>query len=128
MEAHTTSFSILAWEEDRTSQTTPRVTPAHVTFALPGFDGEVKAEYLMTYLPNGDAKFIFTDTVKVANLQGKKGGFFTQGTGTFSATTHSVEGNFAVVDGTGTEALANVKGGGKFTSSPDSVYEFRLAT
>ena len=127
MELHTTSFNILAWDEDRTSQKTPRVTPAHVTFALPEMEGEVKAEYLMTYLPNGDAQFIFTDTVTAKNLNGKSGSFITQGKGTFKAASHSVEGFFTVVDGTGTSALASVSGEGKFASSPNSVYEFRLA-
>ena len=52
--------------------------------------GIVKAEYLMTHLPSGDANFIFTDFVKVEKLHGKTGSFITQGKGEFEAKSHSV--------------------------------------
>ena len=122
----TTSFNIVAWQEDRSDQTTPRVTPAHVAFALPEVQGDVKAEYLMTYLPTGDAKFVFTDFVTVKNLNGKRGTFITQGKGTFSARTHSVEGSFILVNGAGTENFEHVGGEGRFTSAPKTQYEFTL--
>lgn len=39
MDAITSSFKIPGWDEDRTSQDTPRVTPAHVSFVLPELNG-----------------------------------------------------------------------------------------
>lgn len=117
---------MLAWDEDRSSQTLPRVTPAHVSFGLPGLDGSVKAEYLMTYLPEGNASFIFTDTIVAKDILGKSGSFITQGKGTFDAKTYSVEGKFDVIEGTGTDELSKIKGNGSFRSSPVSEYVFDL--
>ena len=123
----TTPFKVTGWEEDRTSQDTPRVTPAHVTFALPELGGAVKAEYLMTYVPGGDAHFIFTDVVEVDRLQGKQGSFITQGTGIFHSKTHSVSGAFEVVSGTGTGGFEGVHGNGSFKTCPESEYKFSLS-
>ena len=127
MDTIKSSFKISGWDEDRTSQDTPRVTPAHVSFVLTELDGQVKAEYLMTYLPSGDATFIFTDAVSVLNLHGKKGSFITQGKGSFDSKSHSVQGSFEIVKGTGTGDLSQVQGTGSFGSSPKSEYTFSLS-
>ena len=120
------SFTISSWQEDRTNQATPRVTPAHVTFTLPEVGGKITAEYLMTYLPGGNAKFIFTDTIIVENLEGKQGSFVTQGQGNFNASTHSVEATFEIVHGSGTNLLQNIKGKGSMQSAPSSLYAFEV--
>lgn len=103
------------------------MTPAHVTFELPEVAGTVAAEYLMTYLPGGNASFIFTDFVKVDKLDGKQGSFITQGSGSFESKSHSVSGRFTVVSGTGTGDFSGVEGTGKFGSSPKSEYTFELS-
>lgn len=103
------------------------MTPAHVVFDLPDVAGKVKAEYLMTYLPGGDASFIFTDFVKLEKLDGKQGSFVTQGSGSFESKSHSVSGSFTVVSGTGTGDFSGVEGTGKFGSSPKSQYTFELS-
>ena len=123
----TTPFSSLHWDEDRTSTNSPRVTPAHVLFDLPDLAGIVEAEYLMTYLPSGDASFIFTDFVKVEKLHGRKGSFITQGKGEFEAKSHSVSGSFTVVSGTGAGDFTGVEGTGKFGTSPKSENVFELS-
>ncbi|MCJ1242524.1 hypothetical protein MMC14_010532, partial [Varicellaria rhodocarpa] len=119
-----TPFNVAGWDEDRTKQDTPRVTPAHVKFVLPDLDGTVEAEYLMTYLPGGNATFIFTDYIAVRKLHGKQGSFITQGKGSFDSKTHSVSGTFEIVHGTGTEGLTSISGTGSFGTSPKSEYKF----
>ena len=103
------------------------MAPAHVNFDLPDVAGKVAAEYLMTYLPGGDASFIFTDHVKVDRLNGKQGSFITQGNGRFESKSHSVSGCFTIVSGTGTGDFSGVEGTGKFGSSPKSQYTFELS-
>ena len=72
-----------------------------MVFDLPELNGKVNAECLMTYLPGGDASFVFTDFVRIEELYGKKGSV-TQGKGEFESRSHSVSGSFTVVSGTGT--------------------------
>ncbi|KDQ57268.1 hypothetical protein JAAARDRAFT_35898 [Jaapia argillacea MUCL 33604] len=106
------------WEEDRSATTTPRVTPAHVTFNLPDVSGTSTVDYQMTYLPDGNASFIYTETVVVANFDGKKGSFITQGKGTWNGKEHKAEGTFEIVEGSGTDELKGIKGTGVQESSP----------
>ncbi|MCJ1483141.1 hypothetical protein MMC06_003307 [Schaereria dolodes] len=111
-------LTISKWDEDRSNQSTPRVTPAHVSFKLTELDGSIESDYLMTYLEGGHANFIFTETVTAANFDGKKGSFIAQGNGKFDASNYTVMGNFTIVEGTGTGDLKNAQGSGEFASAP----------
>ena len=116
-----------SWNEDRSQTVTPRVTPAEVVLAFSPLantsSGEEKASqtdattatsYQMTYLPGGNASFIFTETITAKDFLGKQGSFITQGKGTFEAKTYVVKGEFTVVDDTGTAGLEGIKGSGSF--------------
>ena len=111
-------LAVEKWDEDRTNQTTPRVTPAHIAYTIAELAGVIESEYLMTYTDGGNASFIFTDTVKVGAFAGKKGSFITQGTGSFDKSSFTVTGSFDIVHCTGTDELQGVKGRGSFKSAP----------
>lgn len=81
----------------------------------------------MTYLPSGDATFVFTDAVSLLNLRGMNGSFITQGKGSFDSKSHSVQGSFQVVKETGTGDLSGIQGTGSFGSSLKSEYKFSLS-
>ena len=82
----------------------------------------------MTYVPNGNAEFIFTETVEAKDFQGKMGSFVTQGKGSFDSSSHSVVGSFEIVKGSGTAGLENASGRGSFgpaeKGSSQIKYEF----
>ena len=111
-------LEIEKWDEDRTIQTTPRVTPAHIAYKIPDLKGSIKSEYIMTYIEGGNASFVFTDIVRADDFAGRKGSFVTQGKGTFDAKSFTVMGDFNIVEGTGTEAMEGAKGSGSFRSAP----------
>jgi hypothetical protein len=118
--ANMTSLTVLVshvtWDEDRSITTTPRVTSAHVSFSAPDIDATIRTEYLMTYLPNGNAEFVFTDIVEAKNFLGHKGSFITQGKGTFDGHAFTVKATFDIVEGSGTGGLEQIKGRGKISS------------
>lgn len=126
-----------SWNEDRSQTTTPRVTPAEVVLTFspdPKSDSQVEGStstsYQMTYLPNGNACFVFTETVNAKGFLGKEGTFVTQGTGTFEAKTYVVKGEFKVVQGSGTGGLEGISGSGSFgppeAGSTKLKYEFNV--
>jgi hypothetical protein len=118
------------WDEDRSITAIPRVTPAHVSFSAPEIDATIQTEYLMTYLPNGNAEFIFTETVEAQNFHGHKGSFISQGKGTFDGKAFTVKATFDIVEGSGTGGLEGVKGKGRYETpkeDPQKVtYEFEV--
>lgn len=116
-----------SWNEDRSQTATPRVTTADVILAFSPLakdpagdekasqtDATTATSYQLTYLPGGNASFVFTETITAKDFLGKQGSFITQGKGTFEAKTYVVKGEFTVVDGTGTAGLEGVKGTGSF--------------
>jgi len=128
MPSVTALVSHTKWDEDRSITTTPRVTPAHVSFSAPDIDATIQTEYLMIYLPNGNAEFIFTDTVEAKDFQGHNGSFITQGKGTFDGKTFTVKATFDIVEGSGTGSLERITGKGKIDTAKEDphkvAYEF----
>lgn len=128
MSTVTALVSHTKWDEDRSITTTPRVTPAHVTFSAPDIDATIQTEYLMTYLPNGNAEFVFTDTVETKNFKGHEGSFITQGKGNFDGKAFTVRGTFDIVEGSGTGALEGIHGKGTYGTAKEDphkvTYEF----
>lgn len=118
------------WDEDRSITTTPRVTPAHVSFSAPDIDATIQTEYLMTYLPNGDAVFIFTETISAKKFHGREGSFIAQGQGSFDGKAFTVKATFDIVEGSGTGGLEGVKGKGNYETPKDDphkvAYEFEV--
>jgi len=82
----------------------------------------------MIYLPNGNAEFIFTDTVEAKDFQGHNGSFITQGKGTFDGKTFTVKATFDIVEGSGTGSLERITGKGKIDTAKEDphkvAYEF----
>ena len=130
MSTITALVSHTKWDEDRSITTTPRVTPAHVTFSAPDIDATIQTEYLMTYLPNGNAEFIFTETVEAKNFKGHQGSFITQGKGTFDGKAFTVKAAFDIVEGSGTGGLERITGKGKIDTAKEDphkvTYEFMV--
>jgi hypothetical protein len=124
----TALISTEKWDEDRSITTTPRVTPAHALFTAPKIDATIQTEFLMTYLPDGNAEFIFTDVVNTKNFQGRRGSFIAHGKGTFVAKTFTIKATFDIVEGSGTGELSEISGKGKIATAiedPEKVtYEF----
>jgi hypothetical protein len=118
------------WDEDRSLTATPRVTPAHVSFSAPDIDATIQTEFLMTYLPNGNAEFVFTDTIEAKNFKGHEGSFITQGKGTFDGKVFTVKGTFDIVEGSGTGGLEGIRGKGSYASAKEDAhkmaYEFEV--
>ena len=125
-----------SWNEDRTKTNVPRVTPAEVSLALSPppnasskyestLDATTTSSYQMTYLPNGNASFVFTEIIIAKDFLGKEGSFITQGKGTFTAATFAVEGTFEIVKETGTGALKGVEGKGSFGPAGDGSHNLR---
>lgn len=116
------------WDEDRSLTTTPRVTPAHVSFTAPDIDAAIQTEFLMIYLPNGNAEFIFTDTIEAKNLNGHEGSFITHGKGTYDGKAFTVNGAFDIVEGSGTGGLEGIRGKGSYGTAKEDphkvTYEF----
>jgi hypothetical protein len=130
MSTITALVSHTKWDEDRSITTTPRVTLAHVTFIAPDIDAIIQTEYLMTYLPNGNAEFIFTETVEAKNFKGHQGSFITQGKGTFDGKAFTVKATFDIVEGSGTGGLERCTGNGKIDTAKEDphkvTYEFMV--
>jgi hypothetical protein len=128
MSSITALVSHTKWDEDRSIITTPRVTPAHVSFSAPDIDATIQTEYLMTYLPNGNAEFVFTDIIEAKNFKGHGGSFITQGKGTFNGSSFTVQATFDIVEGSGTGGLEAVRGKGSYVTANEDphkvTYEF----
>lgn len=123
---YTSSATVVSWDEDRSATQTPRLTPATVKMSLPDIKGSMTSYYAMAYLPTqsadetpGNARFTFSSIVEAEDLGGRAGSFIAQGTGSFDAGRHAVEGEFVVVPGSATAGLAewvrkDRGGGGRF--------------
>lgn len=82
----------------------------------------------MTYLPNGNAEFIFTETIEAKNFHGREGSFISHGKGTFDGKAFTVKATFDIVEGSGTGGLERVQGKGKYETAKEDphkvAYEF----
>ena len=126
-----------SWNEDRSQTTIPRVTPAEVVLTFsstsdgPPVEATTSTSYQMAYIPEGNASFVFTETVKANSFLGKEGTFIVQGKGTFTAKTYVVKGEFEVVRGSGTGGLEGINGKGSFgppeAGSTKLLYKFDVA-
>jgi Protein of unknown function (DUF3224) len=124
-----TKTDIEKWDEDRSLKDVPRVTPATVAFNLPEIEGKATTNYLFTYTPDGNASFVYTETITVENFHAdkKKGSFITQGKGVYDSTAHAATGTFEIVEGTGTGDLKGIKGKGTLVGTPTHGYHFEVS-
>lgn len=125
MPSVTALVSHTKWDEDRSITKTPRVTPAHVSFTAPDIDATIQTEFLMMYLPNGNAEFIFADIIEAKNFLGHAGSFITQGKGTFDGSAFTVSATFDIIEGTGTGGLEGIRGKGSYETPKEDSHKVK---
>ena len=105
-------FTITGWDEKPVgdAQQLPKMTRASVTKTFSGdIEGDGHVEYVMTYRPDGSAAFVGLERI-VATIAGRTGSFALQRTGVFE--NGQAKESFAIVEGSGTGALAGLRGEG----------------
>jgi hypothetical protein len=105
-------FAIQSWDEKpcREGDNMPKLTRARVTKTFTGdLEGEGWVEYVMMYRSNGSATFVGLEQI-VGSIGGKIGSFVLQRTGEFE--NGQAKEAYAVVPGSGTGELRNLKGEG----------------
>ena len=86
------------------------MTRTSVTKTFSGdIEGDGHVEYVMTYRPDGSAAFVGLERI-VATIAGRTGSFALQRTGVFE--NGQAKESFAIVEGSGTGALAGLRGEG----------------
>ena len=106
-------FTITGWDEKPVgdAQQLPKMTRTSVTKTFSGdIEGDGHVEYVMTYRPEGSAAFVGLERI-VATIAGRAGSFALQRTGVFE--NGQAKESFAIVEGSGTGALAGLRGEGR---------------
>ena len=120
------TFEVKSWDEHTLSDVDGRakITRASVQFAYHGdLEGEGSVAYLMTYGENGSAAVIAMERV-TGSLAGRTGTFVLQHQGSYADGT--ARGAFIIVDGSGTGALAGVRGSGLTVAQHEGPMTFEL--
>jgi len=111
------SFQITGWDEKTYQEIggAAKLSNAKVTQSYSGdIEGTSSVEYLMSYTTQGTANFVGIERVSGA-VAGKTGTFVIQHVGSFSeGKAHS---SWSIVEGSGTEGLASLRGEGSFVAS-----------
>jgi Protein of unknown function (DUF3224) len=120
------TFTVSAWEENTYAELEGKgkLTKATVTF---DFTGDLTAQgtwdAVMCYRPDGTA--VFTGFQRMSGqVSGRSGTFVARADGTFSGGEARTE--WEVVDGSGTGALARIRGSGSAVSSSSPGGTFSL--
>ena|SRR5690242_13545371 len=112
-----TRLEIKNWDEKPTRELADghKVNRADITFGGTG-DGlsSGTADGLMYYRPDGTGSYLMVMHL-VGTLDGREGSFVLSGDGTFDGTT--ARSRLAVVEGSGTGALAGIRGGAESVST-----------
>ena len=112
MKSANARFAITKWDEKPYSEgrDLPKLTRASVTKTFTGdVEGEGQVEYLMMYRSDGSASFVGLERV-VGRVGGKTGTFVLQRTGVFES--GQAKESYAVIPGSGTEELRDLRGEG----------------
>ena len=120
------SFELRGWEEasyeDRGDGA--RLARAHVTQAFSGdVAGDGVAEWLLSYRPDGTAHFVGLQHI-TGEVAGRRGSVVLETTGEFDG--QLARWDASVVAGSGTEALAGLRGRGSFEAPHGSRATFTL--
>ena len=119
----TATFSLKNWDEKPYDQIDggPKLTRASILYAFEGeLAGEGRLEYLMTYLPDSSAQFVGYQRF-VGRVGNREGSFVFQHAGRFADGVATD--TWRVVDGSGTEALAGIRGQIEFAAAHQERYE-----
>ena len=122
----TGTFQVASWQEDEYAalEGGGKLTRASVTQAFSGdIEGDASVEWLMCYRPDGTADY--TGLARVSGRLGDRAGdFVLQTAGTFDG--GEARGDWTVVPGSGTGALANLRGTGRFEAPHGPTASFVL--
>src|SRR4051812_40724107 len=119
----TSAFTLKHWDEKPYDESdgAPRLTRASVLYAFEGeLAGEGRLEYLMTYLPDATAMFVGYQRF-VGRLGTREGTFIFRHGGRFANGVASD--TWTVVEGSGTGALAGIRGQVEFSAAHQDAYE-----
>ena len=119
----TSTFALKRWEEKPYDEAdgAPKLTRASVLYAFEGeVSGEGRLEYLMTYLPDASAVFVGYQRF-VGRVGDRDGSFIFQHGGRFADGVASD--TWTVVAGSGTEALAGIRGQVEFAAAHQDRYD-----
>jgi len=120
------TFEIKNWDE-KTYQELERggkLTEAKVTQKFTGdIQGEGSVVWLMAYNDPNTATFVGIQRV-VGSIGGKKGSFLIETTGFFDGKT--AQGDWSLIDGSGTDELAGISGEGSFGAPHGSTAEYQI--
>jgi Protein of unknown function (DUF3224) len=115
--AHATGkFKVESWDEETYTEIDAggKLTRASVKQAFSGgIAGEGAVEWLMCYRPDKTADFVGLQRV-VGQLGDRSGTFVLQTTGSFDG--KEAKGEWSVLAGSGTDALAGLRGSGGFSA------------
>jgi hypothetical protein len=127
MSTHASStFTVKSWDEETSSEVDGRlkITHARVTFGYSGdLEGEGAMQYLMLYREDASAAVIGLERIS-GTLCGKHGSFVLQHHGGYADGTAS--GEFEVVEGSASGALAGLRGHGSAVARKDGTTAFSI--
>jgi len=122
----TGEFEVTSWKEDTYQELDSggKLTRASVGGALTGdLAGRTSIEWLMCYQKSGSARYVGLQHVE-GSLNGRRGTFMIESIGDFDG--GKATGTWSVVPGSGTEALAGLRGSGRFEAPLGSKASFTL--
>ncbi len=110
------TFQITGWDEKTYQEIegSAKLSNAKVTQSYSGtIEGTSSIEYLMCYSVHGTATFVGLERI-AGTVDGKTGTFVLQHVGSFSE--GKARSSWSVVPGSGTSALANLRGKGSYVA------------
>jgi hypothetical protein len=119
----TSAFALKRWEEKAYDEAdgAPKLTRASVLYTFDGeLSGEGRLEYLMAYLPDESALFLGYQRF-VGRVGTREGSFIFRHGGRFANGIASD--TWTVVEGSGTGALAGIRGQVEFSAAQQDSYE-----
>jgi len=119
-------FEITGWDENpyETNDDGSKLTRAEVTQAFHGgIDGEGAVQWLMAYRPDGTAHFVGLQRIS-GTMGDRRGSFLVETTGEFDGTIAT--GAWSIIDGSGTDGLAGIRGTGTFGAPHGSEATYTL--
>src|SRR5215218_9707203 len=122
----TSTFSLKRWDEKPYDESdgAPKLSRASVLYAFEGeLSGEGRLEYLMAYLPDATARFVGYQRF-VGRVGAHEGTFIFRHGGRFADGIASD--TWTVVEGSGTGALAGIRGQVEFSAAHQDAYEIIL--
>jgi hypothetical protein len=119
------SFEVTSWDEETYEERgSAKLTRAQVGQRFQGdVAGDGAAQWLMSYRPDGTARFVGLQRV-TGEIGGRKGSFVLETIGDFDGSV--AKWDASVVEGSGADGLEGLTGGGSFEAPMGSTASFTL--